>query len=298
MDPMSIALASSLGSAALQSGGTLIGSIISGVQNKLINEQNQKNYEEAVAYQRHKDRIQMLREDTAIRRRMADFKAAGINPLVAGSVGGASTGAGGTFVPAPQLSASPVGQMIQQGLSSAGDSIQSLSGMINHTRQTESNIELQGSQVAINEQQILTPEQLKRYNEARTRLPEQQVEQAQIVLDKLNRDLWYDAVENMPPELYSQHGSQLYEIERKVRSGIELTSSEKVLRGKILEYGLSLVADKEAVTRKYRRQLEQDFTFFTYDNRNKKYWIEFFTSGLGLANSASGAVFKVLDLLK
>lgn len=79
----------------------MLGSIISGIgtaynifSNERANKQNQANYKETMAWQKQENEITRQREDNAIQRRMADLKASGINPIIAGG-GGADVSSGG-----------------------------------------------------------------------------------------------------------------------------------------------------------------------------------------------------------
>lgn len=73
-------------------GGNLFGSLIGGGINALLNWRNKQFTEKW-------NNIQMQREDSAVQRRVADLKAAGLNPYLAMANGGSGAASGGYSIP-------------------------------------------------------------------------------------------------------------------------------------------------------------------------------------------------------
>ena len=99
-------------------GGAEIGSAIAGIVGGLFDsginlvnsiynvQQNERNFD----YQKALQQVIFQREDTAVQRRMADLKSAGLNPnLAAGSAAGAGAVVGRNNTPGLGLSGNPVG---------------------------------------------------------------------------------------------------------------------------------------------------------------------------------------------
>lgn len=135
------AIASAVGS-AVGAGGGILGSIISGAQNKKARELQQEMYEEQFQYAKEQDILRMIREDNAIQRQMEDMQAAGINPLYAASMGGASALAGGTLPGMYTPAQSDVGQIIANTGTNLQRSLQDYAELKEQTRVNTSRIEL------------------------------------------------------------------------------------------------------------------------------------------------------------
>lgn len=99
----------------IQSTSGLITGIIDAVQRKRERQDQLDIYNQSVLRQDRENQLMREREDNAIQRQAVDMKAAGINPLLAGNLGGASASAGGVMS-MPSLPSAAVGGDIAAAL--------------------------------------------------------------------------------------------------------------------------------------------------------------------------------------
>lgn len=119
-----------------------IGAIVTGIQNKKARELQKEMYDEQFKYAKEQDALRMEREDNAIQRQMADLEEAGINPLYASSLGGASALAGGTLPGMYTPVQSDVGQIIANTGANLQRGLQDYAELKEQTRVNTSRIEL------------------------------------------------------------------------------------------------------------------------------------------------------------
>lgn len=104
---------------AVQGIGGAIGAITNAITGNEARKEAKKNREMLMAIQRENWR----REDTAIQRRMTDLKEAGLNPLMAGGVGGAGAGGMLQSLPNPAESMQGIGDAVSNAAMGAGETI-------------------------------------------------------------------------------------------------------------------------------------------------------------------------------
>lgn len=145
-DPITAsAIASAIGS-GVSAGSGIVGSIISGVQNAKARELQKQMYEEQFDYAKAQDILRMEREDNAIQRQMEDLEQAGINPLLAGSMGGSSALAGGTLPSMYTPVQSNVGEIIANTGTNVQRGLQQYAELKEQSRVNTSRIELNEEQ--------------------------------------------------------------------------------------------------------------------------------------------------------
>lgn len=160
--------------AGISAGGNLLGGMLGASGQQNINAQQIQMAEQM---QQQQQAFQERMSNTAYQRGMADMKAAGLNPILAANLGGASTPPGSSVMP----TLGNPGSFLQQGVSSAAGA----AGMFNATKMALAQSEKDASQTDLNKASTTNTEAATGLTQAATEKAKAETAVSSKQLDKL-----------------------------------------------------------------------------------------------------------------
>lgn len=266
----------------------LFGAFTDMVSTGATNAMNYEMWQTQNEIQQRENEIMREREDNAIVRRMNDLSNAGINPLLAGNIGGASAMAG-NVMPAIQMQKSNAGNIIANIAESEARTKATKAGQ----KLTEEQAKETAERTRIMIESAPTKEQAEKANKYIEKMNDYDLYRASIIHNELKNQ-----IEQTNWNYLNEGQKADYKALLKIKEQRKLNPQEAKRYQDYQTLGLKQMSAKKANIQKLQDEITTRGLNFTLDNMTLKNYINLISDILGVSAEAVSPILKTAMILK